>query len=428
VPSLLDRTHKAPVIERPVTAAVVAVVCLALGLVAGGSWSRYRTTTAVLDSASSNKGGTLTVASAQEKPYTMPDGAYSQAQAQAKSRAEGDADARPGAWAWEAQGAESDKIYTYTTAAWTFSPTRTPSPTTRPTMAPTSSNWFCKSYDTYSQCADQCVDGRLSGYTVWCTQNENLVGTWGNMRSVIVWDCNCLKKSGGCFSEDAEVSTPHGPKTMRDLRGGDEVLAVSGDGKLFYDHVVTFGHHEDTRGNVPFTQLSLAGVGAESRPQQPLVASPDHFVPTFTNPDQPWASATMKRARDVRRGDLVAVVRGGNASGEQDLARALVTDVTTTLARGLYDPITMSGTVVVDGVVASVHSEWFLDAVAPEALVPYLPAAYQAVLWPVRALFRVFGPEMARIVHDKLDVPALILGKVGSPCGNSGEVIDQSPV
>jgi hypothetical protein len=67
-----------------------------------------------------------------------------------------------------------------------------------------------------------------------------------------------------------------------------------------------------------------------------------------------------------------------DGDGNPSLALAVVTEVSTVLARGLYNPYTLSGTVVVDGVLASVHSHWFLDAITPPALVPYLPAVYQA--------------------------------------------------
>jgi hypothetical protein len=53
-------------------------------------------------------------------------------------------------------------------------------------------------------------------------------------------------------------------------------------------------------------------------PQRRLVASPGHFVPVFSAPTGagagvepgllPWSGTTMTRARDVRPGDLVAVV------------------------------------------------------------------------------------------------------------------------
>lgn len=46
-----------------------------------------------------------------------------------------------------------------------------------------------------------------------------------------------------------------------------------------------------------------------------------------------------------------------------------------TFAQGLYNPFTLSGTILVDGVLASVHSEWFLDNAWGEALglTPFLP-------------------------------------------------------
>ena len=51
---------------------------------------------------------------------------------------------------------------------------------------------------------------------------------------------------------------------------------------------------------------------------------------------------------------------------------------------------------VVDGVVASCHSEWFLDALVPASMVRYLPAIYEATLTPVYWLYRLVGAASAR--------------------------------
>ncbi len=57
--------------------------------------------------------------------------------------------------------------------------------------------------------------------------------------------------------------------------------------------------------------------------------------------------------------------------------------ISTTYRRGLYSPLTLSGTIVVDGDVASVHSDRFLDTNFDALGVPgWLPGAYQ-----VRQLF-----------------------------------------
>lgn len=45
---------------------------------------------------------------------------------------------------------------------------------------------------------------------------------------------------------------------------------------------------------------------------------------------------------------------------------------------GLFNPLTLSGTIIVNGAAASVHSEWFLDSVFDALGRPdLLPATYQ---------------------------------------------------
>lgn len=46
--------------------------------------------------------------------------------------------------------------------------------------------------------------------------------------------------------------------------------------------------------------------------------------------------------------------------------------------QGVFNPYTLSGTIVVDDVVASAHSDWLLDDICPEKYVGSLPAIYQA--------------------------------------------------
>ena len=49
---------------------------------------------------------------------------------------------------------------------------------------------------------------------------------------------------------------------------------------------------------------------------------------------------------------------------------------------GLFNPLTLSGTIIVNGAVASVHSEWFLDSAFDTIGGPdLLPAAYQVSYW-----------------------------------------------
>merc|ERR1711966_279148 len=67
------------------------------------------------------------------------------------------------------------------------------------------------------------------------------------------------------------------------------------------------------------------------------------------------------------------------------------------LKRGISNPFTLHGELVVNGVVASSHSEWFLDSIAESlGLVHLLPSAYQLVLAPARGLYHMVGPVAAR--------------------------------
>lgn len=47
--------------------------------------------------------------------------------------------------------------------------------------------------------------------------------------------------------------------------------------------------------------------------------------------------------------------------------------------QGLFNPYTLGGDIVVNGALASAHSSWFLDGVAPASMTRHLPAIYQVV-------------------------------------------------
>merc|ERR1712146_724908 len=55
------------------------------------------------------------------------------------------------------------------------------------------------------------------------------------------------------------------------------------------------------------------------------------------------------------------------------------------------------GELLVNGVLASSHADWFLnDAAEAAGMTKYLPAVYQAVMAPGRALYNLVGAEIAR--------------------------------
>lgn len=77
-------------------------------------------------------------------------------------------------------------------------------------------------------------------------------------------------------------------------------------------------------------------------------ASADHFVLILA----PGSSkkVTYKRAGEVAPGDIMWV-----ATGQQDMAEAVVVAADTVTNTGLYAPLTLGGTIMVNNVAASVH-------------------------------------------------------------------------
>ena len=210
-----------------------------------------------------------------------------------------------------------------------------------------------------------------------------------------------------CLPADAAVVTEQaGRRRMDELRVGDRVLAARPDGSTFYDDVYMFGH-KDAAATGSFVKLETAGGAA-------LRLTPDHHV--FVT----RAGARLEiPASAAQVGDLVQVVgAGGAAALDAIVAKTLAAD------RGLFNPYTLSGSIVVDGVAASCHSSSFMDGVFAALNIP-LPAGYQAMYAPVRALYRLLGarrmaaldPIVDAVVAASNQGPAAVLAPfVASTC------------
>merc|ERR1712166_848302 len=184
--------------------------------------------------------------------------------------------------------------------------------------------------------------------------------------------------ANSCFPAGATVVTPQGKKPMSELKVGDRVLSRLPDGtETRFDEVYMFGHAEHDQLN-QYTQLMLSS-GAS------IKLSGKHFIHTATSASAPFNQAELKYAQDVLPGDWVWEANN----------RSQVIGIGRQVLPGAFNPYTKSGNIVVDGVVASSHSEWFLDHVVPSAVVKHLPSIYQSVLVLNRMLHSAFGPAAA---------------------------------
>lgn len=189
---------------------------------------------------------------------------------------------------------------------------------------------------------------------------------------------------------------------MSDLRVGDRIRSVDGAGKPIYDAVYFFGHADGAR-SAEYVDLKLPGNLAS------LQLSKRHFLPTCPQHGKhcDWTEHIHAYAEEVLPGDYIWV-----AQPDQDISLQMVLESSFVVKEGLYNPYTLSGKVVVNGVVASAHSDWILDRWIPSSMSRYLPAVYQVMFLPGRWLYELAGTSAA----DALDMnnPQLAADKHGN--------------
>jgi hypothetical protein len=149
----------------------------------------------------------------------------------------------------------------------------------------------------------------------------------------------------GCFPVTATVHLESGATVnMADLQIGDSVLAAPN----VYSKVFMFSHR---LAEVKTKMVTLTTTTAT------LQLTPDHYL---------YINGSLATAQTVRVGDLVTLA---------DSSRTAVTKVSAAWAEGLYNPHTLHGDIVVDGVQTSTYTQGIAPALA------------HAALWPVRMLY-----------------------------------------
>merc|ERR1712086_756327 len=191
-----------------------------------------------------------------------------------------------------------------------------------------------------------------------------------------------IKVTAGCFPAEAMVVTPQGKKQISELKVGDCVLSKRADGSVdTCDEVYMFGHAEHGTSHL-YHKLSLSSGSS-------IHLTNKHFIHTSKSSAPQFKRAVLKYAEDVSVGDWIW---GANGEASQ------VYTVERVVLKGAFNPYTTSGNIIVDEVVASAHSEWFLDEAVPRSVTRYLPAIYQSILSLNRVLHLslLYHPRHAR--------------------------------
>lgn len=177
---------------------------------------------------------------------------------------------------------------------------------------------------------------------------------------------NKAKKDGkdekSCFPGGAKVETEDGARVrMEDLRVGDRVRVAAGGTKAAFSEVFLFTHADAAYASASFVRVSAGG--------RALTAAAGHFV-YKTDGGRPEAVAV----EGLRVGESV-LLNGAEVEVEK---------VERVRGKGLFNPQTVHGDIVVDGFLATTYT----SAVRPSVA--------HALLAPVRAAYLKGGIDVSR--------------------------------
>ena len=216
--------------------------------------------------------------------------------------------------------------------------------------------------------------------TDYCTKDKCKICNWHR--------CDCTANHHGCFPADAVVTTARGATRISALKIGDKALAARPDGSTFLDDVYMFGH-KDAAAASSFVRLETAGGAA-------LRLTADHHLFVTRGGERLGVPSSQALV-----GDLVLVEGrlGASLQLEAIVAKSLVPGA------GLFNPYTLSGAIVVDGVAASCHSSSALDG-AFRRMGVSVPDGYQAAFAPLRAMYRALGADRMAAIEFIIDAAA----------------------
>jgi hypothetical protein len=196
-----------------------------------------------------------------------------------------------------------------------------------------------------------------------------------------------MKTVTTCFPGDSVVITPTGTKLMSHLEVGDKVLSVSKMGLVIFEEIYMLGH-KDFHSIGSFLRIHTLSNAT-------LRLTRDHQI-SFTS--QVDKAPKYGPAAAVKVGDYVHVVSKDNTI----VSLSKVTAVDEIFAQGYFNPYTMEGNIVVDGVVASCHSSFILDNLFNRMGIS-IPAGYQAVFAPLRVIFKAVGAKAFQHIQFLVD-------------------------
>jgi len=232
-----------------------------------------------------------------------------------------------------------------------------------------------------------------------CRQMEAFIAMMVGNKHGQNYDDVIPRGGGGCFPASAIVRLQDGrTKPVSALHIGDQVLTSQG----YSSHYVM--SHQARHAVADMVTVSTATGHS-------VTATPDHYIVL--------PGCSYKEMRLVTPGDEIMVEVGGG------LRTSVVLSTSKVVAEGLYSPITLKGDIIVNGVAMSCWSEWFLEGVLPEVVVPKV---YQAIFGPLRLLYKVLPKAFERFAAKFEDDPVALEKQLGKVVLHAAAAISSSVV
>lgn len=132
---------------------------------------------------------------------------------------------------------------------------------------------------------------------------------------------------------------------MSDLAIGDRVLTAGPSGALKASDVYVMPHAVSS-GTFKFKRFVTAT-------NHTVTMTPNHYMLVGGSPEHGWEHRHAVPARNVKVGDRVWVM----AEMGSKLTETNIRDISDVFDEGIFAPFTLSGTIVADGIIASVYTD-----------------------------------------------------------------------
>nr|APD15684.1 hedgehog [Nucula tumidula] len=170
----------------------------------------------------------------------------------------------------------------------------------------------------------------------------------GHIHCSVKSDSDAAIKMGGCFSGSATVfSKDNGQKALRDVQLGELVLSMSDKGVLEYSPLISFLDRDDNDRGLFYKLTTQDGFEVKLTAKHLIyISDSNETIETMSDTYEAVYADT------VRVGQFVLL-----AGDEGSLPRfSQVARISVTREMGVYAPLTLHGTIVIDSVVTSCYA------------------------------------------------------------------------